>query len=92
MMDRFGDFIRVGFSPVETEWMRAAVTLPLREREQAYIQIAAMTGRKLGNVRSAARQLLAEHRTQVRAFLEVELRKHWQTGCAPKRVYQLAGE
>lgn len=83
MISRTGSRIRVGFSETETIWLKAAVTLALGERERAYRDIASMSGRTLSSVRHKARRLLSEHRAQVRAFLQAELSKSWQSGDAP---------
>lgn len=86
MIDRFGKHVSVGLSPVEIEWLKAAVSLPRRERMAAYREVAQMTGRKLSNVQHHAQRLVAQRRQEARAFLEVHLRKNWLAGCAPKSV------
>ena len=54
MLDRWGNHIRVYWAEYEILWVRAAMTLPCAERQEAYRDIADMTGRTLAQVRGYA--------------------------------------
>lgn len=63
MKDRHGNSIRVGFSEKEEIWIKAAMSLPIGERGEAYADIASMTGRKIEAIHSKVqwlRQKMAE--------------------------------
>lgn len=70
MIGRDGKPIIVGFQPHELEWIRAAGTLTFRERESAYMQIAALTCRRYATIYERARKLRSEDRKLARDFLE----------------------
>lgn len=57
-VDRFGNNISIGWTPTEHEWIVAALTLCQADRELAFGDIAAMTGRRKDLVRSYAYKIL----------------------------------
>lgn len=54
MIDRYGKKVSIYWAEHELEWVRAAMTLPFRERQEAYRDISAMTTRPLQAVRDRA--------------------------------------
>ena len=74
MIDRFGRRISVGWPEHHLEWIRAALTLDWKERQEAYRDISELTGRGIKAVRDRAkvmkdmekRHLLAAQRRVMR--------------------------
>lgn len=87
MLDRHGQPIRIGFQAHELEYITAAMTLPLRERESAYDQISDLTGRAVSSIKNRARKLITEKRQRDKAFLEVALRKAWASETVSRRTF-----
>lgn len=56
-VDRFGNPIRVGFSPTEDEWLKAANTLHGSARFAAFRDIAEMSGRTFAQIRDKANHM-----------------------------------
>lgn len=55
MIDAHGNPIQLAWSPVEIIWLEASITLPtLKERMDAYKDIAAMTGRTFSAIKAKA--------------------------------------
>lgn len=54
MIDRNGKYIVVAWAPHEVLWIKAALTLPIDQRDDAYRDIAAMSGRSFNSVRAQA--------------------------------------
>lgn len=86
MLDRFGREIRVGWEPREDEWLRAANTFPVPERQEAFRDIADMSGRSFTSVRTRGRVLLSRERQTAREVLQMALRKNWASESPPRRV------
>lgn len=85
-----GNRVRIGWTEVEDIWVRAARSLPLRERTEAFKDIAAMTGRSWTAVHRHARLLVAQDRQAAREWLQTTLRKNWLSETAPvapRRVF-----
>lgn len=59
MIDRFGNALRVGWLEHEILWLEAAISLPFFQRQEAYREIAELTGRPETAVRYRAGQLKA---------------------------------
>lgn len=57
MIDRHGQYIQVGCSEVECEWLKAANTLDGPERASAFRDIASMSGRSFGQVQAKANDM-----------------------------------
>jgi hypothetical protein len=89
-VDRHNHPIRIGYSAVELIYIAAAASLPLRERESAYSDIAQMTSRRLSAVRTRGALILAQERQKAREWLSAHLHKNWLSEAAtapPRRVY-----
>ncbi len=57
MLDRHGQYIQVGYSEVEIEWLKAANTLDGPERASAFRDIASMSGRSFSQVQAKANDM-----------------------------------
>lgn len=60
VVDRWGQSIRVGWSQHELLWVKAALSMDVPDRAEAFQQIALMTKRPLDSVRKQARKILME--------------------------------
>ena len=60
MKDRFGNKVIVGWPPHHLIYIEAALTLPHRERVEAYHDIADMTGRTYATVQKRAERMREE--------------------------------
>ena len=69
MIDSSGKSIIVGWSVTELLYLDAAMTLPTKERPQAYEDIASMTGRRVATVYRKASSLREERIAAARLFL-----------------------
>lgn len=85
MIDAGGRPVIVGWPEYQELWLRAAVSLPKRDRWEAYENIAEMTNRSLASVKRRAEALQAEDRRLAREFLALHLRKDWQSDCGGSR-------
>lgn len=73
MIDRFGNKITVYWAPHELLWVEAALTLPYRQRQEAYHDIAAITTRSVDNVRAKAHQI--KHKAKLDALRAAQTRR-----------------
>lgn len=90
MLDPAGNEIRIGWSETEMLWLRAASSLCLKDREEAWQDLAGLTGRTVNCLRRQARLLAAQDRKIAKAVLEVALRKNWlseSASASPRRVF-----
>lgn len=67
MIDRFGQKISVYWAEHELLWVRAALTLDFKERQNAYRDIAFLTTRTLDQVRRRAKYIKDQDRRQAQA-------------------------
>lgn len=79
MIDAGGRPVTVGWPEYQELWLRAAVSLPKRDRWEAYENIAEMTNRSVASVKRRAEALQTEDRRIAREFLALHLRKDWQS-------------
>jgi hypothetical protein len=100
MIDSSGKKIIVGWSARELLYVEAAMTLPTKERSQAYEDIASMTGRRVATVYRKASSLREERIAAARTFLghkpfkvrEVEPPKLPPSQFAPPSIARLMGQ
>lgn len=72
MIDRFGRSIYVGWAAHEIIWLQSAMTLPHGERQNAYRDIASMSGRSFIAVKAqAASMRLNDRRLLAKADAEI---------------------
>lgn len=74
MIDRYGNNVVVAWAPHEILWVEAAMTLPLEERNEAFGDICAMSGRSFGSVRAQAYHIAYKKRKA--AAVEAEMAAH----------------
>lgn len=60
MIDRFGSKVSVAWPEHHLVWVEAALTLDFKDRQQAYRDIAEMTGRSVSAVRDRAKHVKAQ--------------------------------
>ena len=93
MIDRFGRPIRLGWSPYQLEWIKAALTLARTERLSAYRDISEMTGRSMKAIANRAGILRAQQRQDARQWLEDHMRRDWRSSGhvePPRRIFAQA--
>jgi hypothetical protein len=84
MIDRHGNTIRIGWAPHEDLWIAAANKLALRDRRDAYIDIAHMSGRSLRAVVGRAKVVATQERQKDREWLSLALKKDWESSGLPE--------
>lgn len=67
-IDRWGKTVLIGWADHEMEWVRAALTLPQRQRLDAFADIASMTGRTFCAVADRAGIVKARQRADAAAL------------------------
>lgn len=77
MMDRFGRPLRIGFAEYELIRIRAAMTLPQREKLEAFHDIADLSGRTFSAVYNKSRWLVENDRSEAGRKNLVNLSKRY---------------
>lgn len=70
-ISRFGYEVVVAWAPHEILWVEAAITLPLEERNEAFGDICAMSGRSFGSVRAQGYHIAYKKRKAVAIETEI---------------------
>lgn len=63
IVDRWGSKVCIGWGLHEIEYVKAALSLDVPDRAEAFKQIAEMTKRPVDSVREQARKILVEQQT-----------------------------
>lgn len=66
MIDRFGNFVQVGWPAHHILWIRAAMSLEAHEMREAFHDIASLTGRSYACVWRLKRQIDEEDKRAAR--------------------------